>query len=175
MMGNVQSAARARRAKRHPRLSEANARLIVRLIGEWPVGVPMTWSDVVGLASKHLHIQWSRQTLEKRQAIKDAYLQKFAERNGGDRAHGQRKASANDDTDHRISNLKAENEKLRVRLLEYDRRLVRYVANALAHGLSEEQLNVPLRPVIEPHTPVRQGRSGQKVSAIGGAAAKRHE
>ncbi|MGU7771539.1 hypothetical protein ACV229_15300 [Burkholderia sp. MR1-5-21] len=175
MKGNAQSGARVRRAKRHPRLSEANARLIARLIGEWPVGIPMTWSDVVGLASKHLHVQWSRQTLEKRQAIKDAYLQKFAERNGGDRAHGRRKASASDYTDHRISNLKAENEKLRERLLEYDRRLVRYVANALAHGLSEEQLNAPLRPVIEPHTPVRQSRLGQKISAIRGVAAKRQD
>ncbi|WP_454871441.1 hypothetical protein [Paraburkholderia xenovorans] len=172
MRVHAQPTARARRAKRHPRLSEANAGLIAKLIDEWPAGTTITWSDVVALASKHLHVRWSRQTLEKRKAIKDAYLRKFTQRNGGNCEGERRKASASDYADHRILNLKAENDKLRERLLEYDRRLVRYVVNALAHGLSEEQLNAPVRPVIEPHTSIRQSKAGKKASAIRGPAAR---
>lgn len=162
MRANAQPAARARRAKRHPRLSEANAGLIAKLIDEWPVGTIMMWSDVVALASKHLHVRWSRQTLDKRKAIKDAYLRKFAQRNGGTGESERRKASRSEYADHRILNLKAENDRLRERLLEYDRRLVQYVANALAHGVSEEQLNAPLRPVMESHTSSRQSKTGKK-------------
>ena len=150
-------AARARGMKRHPRLSEEQAQLISQLIDEWPANDPLKWSDVVDVAHKHLQVKWSRQTLEKRKGIKDAYLRQFARRSTSGDLPGRRTALAREYGDRRILNLKAENQKLRETLLEYDRRLVRYVANALANGLSEEQLDVPIRPVLEP-TPVRNRR-----------------
>jgi hypothetical protein len=161
MTTNVRSVTRPRRAKRHPRLSDEHARLISRLIDDWTSDAPITWSDVVTLASSHLHVKWSRQTLEKRTNIKDAYLRKFAQRDGKSAKGARPKNSDIEDLEKSVLNLKAENEKLRETLLEYDRRLVRYMSNAIAHGLNEEQMEAPVRPVIDP-LPMLSRRRKQK-------------
>ena len=124
--------------------------MIARLIDDWIADAAITWNDVVTLASSHLHVKWSRQTLEKRKDIKDAYLRKFARRDDKAAKAARSKNSDAEYVEQRILNLKAENEKLRATLLEYDRRLVRYMSNAIAHGLSEEQMEAPVRPVVDP-------------------------
>ncbi|RKE25874.1 hypothetical protein B0G76_7431 [Paraburkholderia sp. BL23I1N1] len=136
-----------RRLRKHPRLSDANAALIARMIDDLPQKAVITWSDVVALASKQLRVKWSRQTLEKRKQIKDAYLRRFAQRRGIDEKGPRRSGRAGEEAERRILNLKDENEKLRRRLEEYDRRLMRYVLNAIAHGVTEKELDAPILPL----------------------------
>ena len=60
--------------------------------------------------------------------------------------------------DEDVARLDAANATLRAVLREYDCRLVRYVANALAHGLTEAQLDAPLRPLVDPKIKSRKRR-----------------
>lgn len=98
--------------------------------------------------------------MEKRAGIKAAYLRRVALRTAENGAAGPRLKSSADssDDDRRVVNLRAENEKLRAVLREYDCRLVRYVGNALAHGLTEAQLDAPLRPLVDPKIKSRKRR-----------------
>lgn len=138
--------------RKYRRLTDDQAKLVALLIDEWPKDRPFTWSEIVKVASVRLGVRWTRQTLEKRECIKLAYLRRSSERRGADRKDGVTpKRNRTTEVERRIANLKDENARLRERLNEYDRRLIRYVANALALGISETQLNEPLRPILEPH------------------------
>lgn len=138
--------------RKYRRLTDDQAKLVALLIDEWPKDRPFTWSEIVKVASVRLGVRWTRQTLEKRECIKLAYLRRSSERRGADRKDGVTpKRARTMEVERRIANLKDENARLRERLNEYDRRLIRYVANALALGISETQLNEPLRPILEPH------------------------
>lgn len=138
--------------RKYRRLTNEQARLVALLIDEWPKDRPFTWSEIVKVAAARLGVRWTRQTLEKRECIKLAYLRLTSEREGVSRQSGAApKRHRATEVERRIANLKDENARLRERLNEYDRRLIRYVANALALGVSEAQLNEPLRPILEPH------------------------
>lgn len=139
----------ARNSRAHTRLSDQQAAFIAHLVDELPLGMKVTWNTIVRLGQRHFKIAWTRQTLEKRSAIKAAYLRRTGSRGMVSGASAHKKPRHGDsDTDRRVQNLRAENEKLRAVLREYDCRLVRYVANAVAHGLTEAQLDAPLRPMI---------------------------
>lgn len=142
------SAKRAHRSRAHSRLSDQQAAFIAHLVDELPSETTVTWNTIVDLGRRHFQVAWTRQTLEKRSAIKEAYLRRIGSRGVPSRATRKKLSSGDPDTDRRVQNLRAENEKLRAVLCEYDCRLVRYVANALAHGLTEAQLDAPLRPVM---------------------------
>ncbi|WP_423393052.1 hypothetical protein [Burkholderia sp. LMG 21824] len=138
--------------RKYRRLTDEQARLVALLIDEWPKDRSFTWNEIVKVASARLGVRWTRQTLEKRECIKLAYLRLTSERKGVSRQSGAAsKRHRATEVERRIANLKDENARLRERLNEYDRRLIRYVANALALGVSEAQLNEPLRPILEPH------------------------
>ncbi|HDR9587551.1 TPA: hypothetical protein QDC22_004081 [Burkholderia stabilis] len=138
--------------RKYRRLTDEQAKLVALLIDEWPKDRPFTWSEIVKVASARLGVRWTRQTLEKRECIKLSYLRLSSERRGTGRQDGAvPKRNRTTEVERRITNLKDENARLRERLNEYDRRLIRYVANALARGVSEAQLNEPLRPILEPH------------------------
>ncbi|WP_196487973.1 hypothetical protein [Burkholderia pseudomultivorans] len=145
--------------RKYRRLTDEQARLVALLIDEWPKDRPFTWNEIVKVASARLGVRWTRQTLEKRECIKLAYLRLTSERKGVSRQSGAApKRHRATEVERRIANLKDENARLRERLNEYDRRLIRYVANALALGVSEAQLNEPLRPILEPHARRRKLR-----------------
>ena len=134
-------------ARTHIRLSERQAAFIAHLVDEFPEGTAITWNTIVQLAERHFKVSWTRQTLEKRLVIKEAYLRRNDSRVAASIVRNRRRVN-DPDVERRLGNLRAENEKLRAVLHEYDCRLVRYVANAIAHGLTEAQLDTPLRPVI---------------------------
>lgn len=138
--------------RKYRRLTDEQAKLVALLIDEWPKDRPFTWGEIVKVVSVRLGVRWTRQTLEKRECIKRSYQRQSTERTGAGRPGGaaptRHRAT---EVERRIANLKDENARLRERLNEYDRRLIRYVANALALGVSEAQLNEPLRPILEPH------------------------
>ncbi|CBJ52335.1 hypothethical protein [Ralstonia solanacearum PSI07] len=138
----------ARYSRAHTRLSDQQAAFIAHLVDELPPGMTVTWNTIVDLGRRHFQVAWTRQTLEKRSAIKEAYLRRIGLRGVPSGTARKKLSSGDSDTDRRVQNLRAENEKLRAVLHEYDCRLVRYVANALAHGLTEAQLDAPLRPVM---------------------------
>lgn len=147
MAKGLSEKARTARRKRHVHLSDENAILIRKRIDEWPLETPLTWSDIVRLASKSVGITWTRQTLEKRKEIKDAYLRRSSRLQESPQQRKSKSEPARSESEQRILNLKAENEKLRHTLIEYDKRLIRYVKNAFDHGLTEDQLDAPLRPM----------------------------
>lgn len=139
----------ARYARAHTRLSDQQAAFIAHLVDELPPGATVTWNTIVQLGKQHFQVAWTRQTLEKRTAIKKAYLRRVGMSASANGAVIRKRSGAADPAgDRRVQNLRAENEKLRAVLREYDCRLVRYVANALAHGLTEAQLDAPLRPMM---------------------------
>lgn len=135
-------------ARIHIRLSERQAAFIAHLVDELPEGTAITWNTIVQLAERHFKVSWTRQTLEKRPAIKEAYLRRNNSRVAASVVRNRRR-DIDPEVERRLGNLRAENDKLRTVLREYDCRLVRYVANAIAHGLTEAQLDAPLRPVIQ--------------------------
>lgn len=149
-----------RYSRRHTRLTDQQAAFIAHLIDELPPSDAITWNTIVDLGRQHFHVAWSRQTLEKRASIKEAYLRRVSLRAIESGASGPRLKSSgeNADDDRRVVNLRAENDKLRAVLQEYDCRLVRYVANALAHGLTEAQLDAPLRPIVDPNIKPKKKR-----------------
>lgn len=139
----------ARYSRAHTRLSDQQAAFIAHVVDELPPGTTVTWSAIVELGKRHFQVAWTRQTLEKRTAIKEAYLRRLGMSAAANGAVIRKRSGAADSADdRRVQNLRAENEKLRAVLREYDCRLVRYVANALAHGLTEAQLDAPLRPMM---------------------------
>lgn len=139
----------ARYSRAHSRLSDQQAAFIAHLVDELPPGTTVTWNTIVQLGLRHFQVVWSRQTLEKRTAIKEAYLRRVGAPVAVNGAITRKRGGATDPADdRRVQNLRAENEKLRAVLREYDCRLVRYVANALAQGLTEAQLDAPLRPMM---------------------------
>lgn len=147
MTEKLPNAKPSRSSRAHTRLSDRQAAFIAHLVDELPSGTAVTWNTIVQLGRRHFQVTWTRQTLEKRSSIKEAYLRRIGSR---DLASGSaaRKMGSDTDADRRVLNLRAENEKLRAVLREYDCRLIRYVANALAHGLTEAQLDAPLRPIV---------------------------
>ncbi|MEF9339764.1 hypothetical protein V4889_00965 [Ralstonia solanacearum species complex bacterium KE101] len=149
-----------RYSRRHTRLTDQQAAFIAHLIDELPPSDAVTWSTIVDLGRQHFQVAWSRQTLEKRAGIKEAYLRRVSSRTTENGAAGPRLKTNADgtDDDRRVVNLRAENDKLRAVLAEYDYRLVRYVANALAHGLTEAQLDAPLRPMVDPNIKSKRRR-----------------
>lgn len=146
-----------RYSRRHARLTDQQAAFIAHLIDELPPSDAITWNTIVDLGRQHFHVAWSRQTLEKRAGIKEAYLRRVSLRAGTAGPRLKTNVDSPDD-DRRVVNLRAENDKLRAVLREYDCRLVRYVANALAHGLTEAQLDAPLRPIVDPNIKPKKKR-----------------
>jgi hypothetical protein len=149
MTGKGRSAKPVRNSRRHTRLSDQQAGLIAHLVDELPPSTAVSWNVIVELGREHFKVVWSRQTLEKRTTIKEAYLRRVGVPVAANGAVTRKRADAADpDDDRRVQNLRAENEKLRAVLREYDCRLVRYVANALARGMTEAQLDAQLTPML---------------------------
>lgn len=131
--------------RRRQLLSPEGVLRIVRAIQAADAMQVMTWTDIQGLAREHAGngYTWTRQALERHAAIKSAYLahetmRKKQTKKGG--AAGRRLSEP-----QRIARLESEVEILRKTLGEYDERFSTYLANAIAHGLTVQQLTSPLQ------------------------------
>lgn len=104
----------------------------------------VTWADIQQIARSHTgnDYTWTRQALERHAPIKSAYQSHAEARkkllvNGG---RSKRRLSE----PQKIARLEVEIETLQATLKEYDERFATYVANAIAHGLTVQQLSAPL-------------------------------
>lgn len=133
-----------RRARKF--LTEDGIVRVVRAIESLSVTTALTWEDVKRLASEHAGdgYVWTRQALEKHRQIKDAYLSHESAR----RRHAKsgNRTSGRLSEPQRLARLEAEVEALRATLNQYDQRFATYLANAVAHGMTVQQLSAPLRP-----------------------------
>lgn len=134
--------------KRRQRLSPEGLTRVVRAIEATSASQRITWKDIQSLASVHAGAgyTWTRQALERHAEIKAAYLaheiDRQKQRKGGART-GRRLTEP-----QKMARLEQECRELRARLDEYDERFATYIANAVAHGLTVEQLSMPLNPPI---------------------------
>jgi hypothetical protein len=105
---------------------------------------PLTWADIQRLASEHAGAgyKWTRQALERHAAIKSAYLTHETARRKLIKSGGRTGRRLTEP--QKMARLEQESEVLHKRLDEYDERFATYLANAIAHGLTVEQLSRPL-------------------------------
>jgi hypothetical protein len=131
-------------SKRRQHLSAEGVQRIVRAIESVDAMQVLSWKGVQQLASDHAGsgYVWTRQALERYASIKSAYLSHEATRrklirNGG--RTGRRLSEP-----QKLARLEQENQELRARLDQYDELFATYLVNAVAHGVSVEQLSRPL-------------------------------
>ena len=130
--------------KRRQRLSSDGVKRIVRAIQATDPALEVTWKDVQKLAGEHAGngYIWTRQALERHADIKAAYLAHEMSRKklAKDAVRSGRRYTES----QKIARLEQECADLRATLDRYDERFATYIANAISHGLSVEQLSTPL-------------------------------
>lgn len=130
--------------KKRQRLTPEGIVRIVRAIEATSHSQTLSWADIKGLATEHAGdgYKWTRQTLERHKSIKSAYLSHEAARK--EKAKGGKKSGRRLTEPQKMARLEQESEELRRTLAMYDERFATYLANAVAHGLTVEQLSRPL-------------------------------
>lgn len=147
------SAQRIRRKKKR-RLTAHEVTLIAKLIKGRPSSQALAWEGVVDLAKSQFGYEWTRQTLQAHPDIKDAYSeharhhQEFRETGKPPRT----KAPEIVVLQQKLEKEQADNASLRETLRQYDELLCTYMSNAIRHGISPEQLGVPLVPPYRAQT-----------------------
>lgn len=128
--------------KRGKKLTPERVKEIVHIIENF--GGEISWQKVVESIERALLIRYTRQALASHKVIQNAFV-----------AAGLKSALARSKTptgrrargDARVERYKADNDRL---LKENDRLInlhIIWLYNATLHGLSEEQLNMPIPPV----------------------------
>lgn len=128
--------------KRGKKLTPERVNEIVRIIEDF-VG-EITWQKVIESIERALLICYTRQALASHKVIQDAFA---AARTKLALARSRTPIGRRARIDARIERYKADNDRL---LKENDRLInlhVIWLYNANLHGLSEEQLNMPMPPV----------------------------
>ena len=142
-----------RRAKPRERrnLTTADVSKIVDLIRSWPES-RITWPLLVEHVATYVGYRWTRQALEKHEAVKGAYQ---AAREGRRPAsHATTRDPAEVVWQRRAEALQQEVERLKRELTAYEERFIRYEYNAHAHGISPAELGKPLPPIDRGRTDV---------------------
>jgi len=125
-------------------LSKEGVMRTVRVIQATPPLACLTWSDIQKIASEQAGggYVWTRQALERHAEIKRAYQFHEERRKKLTRRGGKGVSRLTDD--QKLSRLEQENEALRKTLSEYDARFATYLANAIGHGMSLQEISKPL-------------------------------
>ena len=139
-----------RRRPAYRRLSDEMVREVAVMIREWP-GNSITWSEICEAVAGHYGHHFSRQALEARPPIKNAYLEKGKELGNG----GQGTRTTNKQVDYnlqvaqdKIARLEREKQELRDTINSYHQVFVRHEYNAFRLGFEIEALNaaIPSKP-----------------------------
>lgn len=127
------------------KLTQMDVENIVGLIERWPA-TRVTWPSLVDKVATTLGHTWTRQALERHEAIKAAY-QRVRDRR---RPPGRRQPTdpAEVILTRRAEALFKEVEQLRRQLTAYEERFVRYEYNAAMRGLTPQELAASL-PAID--------------------------
>lgn len=141
------------RSKQRVRITPEFLADICELILEWRG--PLTWENIVKEAERVCGHPWTRQGLNKHEAIRNAYLAKTT-------ALTNSKPVPEGDIAQlmlleRIERLEIENRRLCECVRTYDELFIRYQANAHRIGISPAELEKPLEPTE------RRGQRAQSV------------
>jgi hypothetical protein len=143
-------------------LQPADVSKVVVLLDTWPEDAPVTWDKLGARVEEMLGHRWTRQTLEANADIKVAYLGRK------DVGRVQPPAKPRDPTEvvfnRRIATLEADMAKLRTTLATYEERFAVHQYNALARGISVQELETPLPDIDRRRTDVdpRQIRAAKR-------------
>jgi len=138
-----------KRSKRSVRLTDAYKSIIRTLINKWPENRRLTWEDVIKMAEEAIGNRWTRQALCSHEELNAAY-ETAVQRYTTYRLRGPKKKVHADETEvlrQRSARLAAEIDALKETLRKSDDRLVRYLGNAIRHGITQEMLEAPLIPI----------------------------
>lgn len=133
------------------RLTPADVSKVVCLIQDWPA-TRITWPLLVSRVAAHVGHKWTRQALEKHEAIKAAYQGVRDGKRAS--ARGAPVDPAEIVMGRRVEALQQEVERLRRQLAAYEERFVRYEYHAAKNGLTPGQLGAPLPPIDRGRTDV---------------------
>jgi hypothetical protein len=142
-------------AVRRQQLSKNGIDRIVRAIQASDEKEVMSWKYVQRLAGEYAGsgYVWTRQALERHLSIKEARHAHEGVRRKN--LKGQKRKGRLSEPE-KMARLEQENERLRRQLDRYDELFATYLANAVAHGLSHEELSRPLEK------PTRGGGNSDK-------------
>ena len=138
-----------KRNKRAVRLSDAHKAILRTLIGKWPENRRLTWNGVIRIAEEALGYTWTRQALCSHEELSAAY-EGAVKRYSSFRLNGSKKKVEGDEVEvlrQRTARLTAEIDALKETLRKSDDRFVRYIGNAIWHGVTQEMLEAPLIPI----------------------------
>jgi len=135
----------SRRAPERRNLTPADVSRIVSLIESWPE-TRITWPLLVRHVEGFVGHAWTRQALERHEAIKAAYQ---AARDGR-RGTAVRRGSGGATEEvllRRVESLQGEIDRLKQQIATYQERFVRYEYNAHSRGISPAELGMPLSSI----------------------------
>lgn len=118
---------------------------IVRIIDNWEGKI--TWELIVEAVERSLNAQYSRQTLSKKDNIKDAYNKKKDQLSGEKCAPIYYTPREMQKVLDRLDRLENENKQLKKQVDTQIIQLAQWAYNANARGLTCADLNTPLPPV----------------------------
>jgi len=136
--------------KSRSRFTESIAQSIVALINQWPANKRLTWEGIVSMTKHDTGLEWSRQTLQKQEPIRLAYDAHTAHYREYIRSGNlpKRISPENLVIQQKLDRVNSENDELRETLRRSDERLIRYLANAIRYGITQEQLESPVPKIV---------------------------
>lgn len=134
-----------RSIRRRQLLSSQGVTRIVRAIQAVDALQQVTWSDIQAIASDHAGdgYSWTRQALERHAPIKNAYLSHAEARRRLLKDGGKSRRRLSEP--QKMARLEGDIETLQGTLRQYDELFATYIANAIAHGMTLQQLSAPLK------------------------------
>lgn len=142
---------RRARPRERRNLTTADVSKVVDLIRSWPEN-RVTWMLLVERVATYVGHRWTRQALEKHEAIKGAYQAAREGRRPASRAATRDPAEVV--WQRRAEVLQQEVERLKQQLATYEERFVRYEYNAHARGIDPAELGRPLPGIDRGRTDV---------------------
>lgn len=126
-------------------LSDKDIADIVELIDSWHFDVKLTWDKLCEQMQTRLRLEHTRQTIQGYHRIKAAFKDKKNSLRDGGRKVLKTPVSLSFAAT-KIAKLEAENARLKRENSELLSQFIAWQYNAYAHGISMEQLNMPLPP-----------------------------
>lgn len=133
---------KAPKGRSSPHLRDLDVQKICQILEEWPLPT-LTWAALCREVEQKLGTRWSRQALERHEAIK-ARFQEIK--------RGRRPSNSDEITDSLVARLRMKIRTLESIICQYDERFVRHIFNATRLGLTGSDLNSPVPTVPKGQT-----------------------
>lgn len=113
------------------------------VLRSWPAA-KLTWGHLVDAVETYLGHRWTRQALEKQDAIKSAFQERKDALRGGRRASTAPTDPAEVVLQRRVGDLTKQVEDLKRQIASYEDLFIRHHYNAHARGVTAAELAMPL-------------------------------